>query len=61
MEIIYIQGDSIAFKAFIDEHYADKSVELTAVDGHQRWVVTREDGTKYIARPEEAKPHAENS
>lgn len=55
MEIIYIEGDAIAFKAFIDECYAKKCVELVGIDGKNRWVITREDGTKYIARPQDAK------
>ena len=52
MEVIYIEGDSMAFKKFIDEQYANKTVELQNVGGKNRWVVTRDDGTKYIARPE---------
>lgn len=55
LEIIYIPGDSFAFKAFIDEHYKDKTVELVGIDGKNRWVITRPDGTKYIARPESCK------
>ena len=56
METIFIPGDSLAFKAFIDEHYKDNSVELRNIDGFNRWVVKREDGTEYVARPEESKP-----
>lgn len=55
MEIIYIDGDSLDFKKFIDEHYKDKTAELVGIDGKNRWVVTREDGSKYIARPIEVK------
>lgn len=51
----YIEGDSLAFKAFIDAHYANKTVELLDIEGHKRWVVTEEDGTKYIARPQSSK------
>lgn len=43
-----------------DEEYKAKVHELNAVlqpvDGHMRWVVTEEDGTKYALRPESAKP-----
>lgn len=55
MEIIYIEGDSLAFKKFIHDQ-GDKA-ELKGIDGKNRWVITREDGSKYIARPEETKPH----
>lgn len=50
METIYIEGD---FRAFVDERYKDGSIELVGVEGKNRWVVTREDGTKYIVRPNE--------
>lgn len=33
----------------------DLEANLEAVDGHMRWVVTREDRTKYALRPESAK------
>lgn len=56
METQYIPGDAFAFKAFIDQHYKDDTVTLENIEGHNRWVITREDGTKYIARPESAKP-----
>ncbi len=55
LEIVYIEGDFLAFKAFIDARYADNTVELVGIDGKNRWVITREDGTKYIARPISAK------
>lgn len=58
MEIIYIEGDNLAFKAFI--HGLGDKAELLGIDGHFRWVVTREDGTKYIARPIEIKPDEKN-
>jgi len=58
METIYIEGDSLAFKAFIDAQGG--KAELTNVEGHNRWVIEREDGSKYIARPEEARPNEEN-
>lgn len=52
MDIVYVPGDSVAFKFYVDLHKG----ELVNIDGHNRWVITLEDGTKYIARPEEAKP-----
>lgn len=58
MEIVYIPGDSFAFKTFVDEHYADSTVQLENIEGHNRWVVTKEDGTKYIVRPEECEPRS---
>lgn len=30
---------------------AGEKKELTAIDGFNRWVFTREDGTQYILRP----------
>ena len=55
LPIEYISGDSLAFVTHI-KSLGDKAI-LSNVDGHFRWVVTREDGTRYIARPEEAKPN----
>lgn len=52
METIYIEGDSMAFKAFIDAHYKDNTVELRNIRGRNRWVIKREDGSEYVARPE---------
>lgn len=54
METIYIKGGSSDFVVFI-KSLGDKA-ELQGIDGKFRWVVTREDGTQYIARPEEANP-----
>lgn len=51
LEIVFIPGDALAFKAFIDKHYADKTVELVGIGGKNRWVVTRPDGSRYVARP----------
>jgi hypothetical protein len=51
METKYIGSNSVEFKAYTDEHKA----ELRAIDGHFRWVITREDGTEYIVRPLECK------
>lgn len=52
MDIEYIKGDNLAFRDFIWEQ-KDKAT-LTSIDGHMRWVITKEDGTQYIARPQEA-------
>ena len=61
MQTVYIPGDSLAFKAVVDAHYADNTIELTNVDGKNRWVVTREDGVKYIIRPQECEHEHINS
>ncbi len=53
LPIEYIKGNSVEYVLFI-QGLKDKA-ELKSVDGHARWVVTREDGSKYIARPEDAK------
>ncbi len=54
MEIVYIKGSDTDFVLFIQS--LKERAELTNIDGHARWVITREDGgTKYIARPESAK------
>ena len=50
MEIIYVEGDSLAFKAFIDEHIED--IELRNIEGHNRWVIKNADGSESIVRPE---------
>jgi len=47
-EIEYVPADKFVE---IARSRPDKRV-LTDVDGHQRWVFTREDGTQYILRPE---------
>lgn len=52
MEKVYISGDSLAFKVYIDEFYVSGKAELQSVEGKRRWVITREDGTKYIALPQ---------
>lgn len=52
METVYIKGNDAEYVLFI-KSLKDKAV-LTNIEGHARWVVTREDGTKYIARPESA-------
>jgi len=55
METVYIEGDAAAFKVFTDAHYADNTIELRNIDGKNRWVIKREDGTEYIVRPESAR------
>lgn len=55
LPIEYIQGNSSDFVVFI-QSLKDKA-RLESIDGHARWVVTRDDGTEYIARPIEAKPN----
>ena len=32
-----------------------RNAVLDSIDGHMRWIVTREDGSKYALRPESAK------
>lgn len=56
IETVYIEGDAAAFKAFIDAHYATGTVALRGIEGKSRWVVTREDGTEFVARPWECNP-----
>lgn len=52
MNTEYIPGDSLAFVSFI-KSLGDKA-QLKVIDEKFRWIVTREDGTEYIARPQEA-------
>lgn len=54
MEIEYIPGSDLDYVMFI-KNLGDKAV-LTAIDRKYRWVITRDDSTQYIARPESAKP-----
>jgi hypothetical protein len=56
METIFIKGNSADFVVFI-QGLGDKA-ELRGIDGKFRWVVTRDDGTEYVARPEESNPEA---
>ena len=51
MEIFYVPGTDADFVLYIAQHKA----RWEAVDGHFRWIITREDGTEYIARPESTK------
>lgn len=53
METIYIPGSDLDFVGFIKKQ--KPAAELTNIEGKARWVITREDGTKYIARPESSK------
>lgn len=57
METVYIPGGSADFVVFIDSQR--EKAELKSIEGHFRWVITREDGTQYIARPEDAKSEDE--
>lgn len=54
LEIVYVPGSGDDFVIFIKTQ-GDKATWVS-VDGHARWVVTREDGTQYIARPWGTKP-----
>ena len=57
METKYIPGDSVAFIKFIQELGIGDKANLKTIEGKFRWVITAEDGTEYIARPEEADPN----
>jgi len=48
METNYIPA--VDFAVFIKSLPEDR-VELVNIDGFNRWVVTNDDGTKYIVRP----------
>lgn len=49
LETVYIEGTPADFVVFIQSQ-GDKA-QLVVVKEKFRWVVEREDGTKYIARP----------
>lgn len=53
LPIEYVAGDGEAFIKFVKG--AGDAAQMVAVDGFFRWIITREDGTRYIARPENAK------
>lgn len=55
MEIRYIPGAGPDFVVFI--HSQGDKAQLRSIDGHARWVIIEEDGTEYIARPQEANPN----
>lgn len=50
LDTVYIPGSDSDFVSFI-QSLGDKA-NLKGIEGHFRWVVTKGDGTKYIARPE---------
>lgn len=50
-EIVYVPGGASDFVVFIQA--LKDAAQLYSIEGHARWVVTREDGTEYIARPNE--------
>ncbi len=52
LETNYVQGTDADFLEFI-KSFGDKA-NVKSIDGHARWVIEREDGTKYIARPQSA-------
>lgn len=54
MEIEYVPGGDSDFVVFI-KSLGDKA-QMKSIDGHARWIVTREDETQYIARPWETNP-----
>lgn len=55
LDTVYIKGAGPDFAIFIQSK-GDKA-QIVTIGGHARWIVTRDDGTKYIARPEEADPN----
>lgn len=52
LETEYIKGNDADFVVFI-QRLKDKA-ELKNIGGKFRWIVEREDGSKYIARPQSA-------
>lgn len=56
MEIVYIPGGELDFVTYIKTHRSN--ADLREVDGYYRWIIKREDGTEYIARPSETE-HAD--
>lgn len=53
METIYIEGNDAEFVVYI-QGLGDKAT-LHSIDGHARWIVERENGSKVIVRPASAK------
>lgn len=51
MEIIFIPEKE--FVAFIKEQGVGDKANLKAIDGKFRWIITREDGSEYICRPQQ--------
>ncbi len=58
LPIEYIPGNDVEYVLFIKS--LEGKAKLTGINGLFRWVVTREDGSQYIARPESAKLHEAN-
>lgn len=54
----YIPGGDADFVVFVQS--LGNKAELVSIEGHARWLVTRDDGTKYIVRPESTKPATVN-
>lgn len=53
MEIEYVPDNE--FRAFIWDKGIGKNANVINVEGRARWEITREDGTKFIVRPESAR------
>lgn len=53
LEVEYIPGTDSDFVVFVQSQ--GEKAQLKTTDGHFRWVVERENGTKYIARPNSAR------
>lgn len=47
MQVVYIQGTDALFIDFVQR----KKAKLMTINDHLSWVITREDGSQYIARP----------
>lgn len=55
--IEYVPGGTAEFVIYIKS--LGESAQVTSVDGKMRWVVTREDGSRFVARPQETELHAD--
>lgn len=55
LEIEYIPGNAAEFVVFI-QNLGD-AAQIKSIEGHARWVITREDGMQYIARPWDVNPN----
>lgn len=51
--IEYVSGGATEFVIYIKS--LGESAQVTSVDGKMRWVVTRDDGSRFVARPGESK------
>ena len=49
LETVYVPGAGPDFVVYI-QSFKTKA-QLTSIDGRARWVITKKDGTQYIARP----------